>query len=119
MCIAPLISYGNGIGCKERGFTEVYNRLGDEDFVGNVLRLSGRPYASEGIPGEPSKSQILGYWIHSFSAPSVEAFLTNLPQAQEKNARAAFGGFPPPSFTPQAGVERIARNFALGLSHAT
>ena len=31
------------IGCKERGFTEVYSRLGDEDFVGNVLRLSGRP----------------------------------------------------------------------------
>jgi len=28
----------------------VYGRLGDEDFVGNVLRLSGRPYASEGIP---------------------------------------------------------------------
>ena len=52
MCIAPLISYGNGIGCKGRGFTEVYGRLGDEDFVGNVLRLSGRPYASEGIPGD-------------------------------------------------------------------
>ena len=43
MCIAPLQSYGNGIGYKGRGFTEVYGRLGDEDFVANVLRLSGRP----------------------------------------------------------------------------
>jgi hypothetical protein len=59
-CIAPLLSYGNGIGCKGRGFTEVYGRLGDEDYVGNVLRLSARPYASEGIPGEPAKSENLG-----------------------------------------------------------
>jgi hypothetical protein len=51
MCIAPSKSYGNVIGCKGRRFTKVYGRLGHEDLVGNVLRLSGRPYASEGIPG--------------------------------------------------------------------
>ena len=59
MCIAPSKSYGNGIGCKGR-FTKVYGRLGDEDLVGNVLRLSGRPYASEGIPGGLAKFRILG-----------------------------------------------------------
>ena len=54
------MSYGNGIGCKGRGFTEVYGRLGDEDLVGNVLRLSGRPCASEGIPGGLAIAKILG-----------------------------------------------------------
>jgi len=58
MCIAPSKSYGNGIGCKGRRFTKVYGRLGDEDLVGNVLRLSGRPYASEGIPGGLVNSKI-------------------------------------------------------------
>jgi hypothetical protein len=38
--------------CEKGGFTKVYGRLGDEDLVGNVLRLSGRQrLASEGIPG--------------------------------------------------------------------
>ena len=36
--------------CEKRGFTKVYGRVGDEDLVGNVLRLSGRQrLASEGI----------------------------------------------------------------------
>ena len=43
--------------CEKRGFTKVYGRVGDEDLVGNVLRLSGQRLASEGIPGELSKFQ--------------------------------------------------------------
>jgi hypothetical protein len=31
------------LGAKREAFTEVYSRLGDEDFVGNVLRLTGSP----------------------------------------------------------------------------
>src|SRR6201982_3858325 len=42
MCIAPSKSYGNGIGCngigcKGRGFTKVYDRLGDEDSWANFF----------------------------------------------------------------------------------
>jgi hypothetical protein len=31
-------------------------------------------YWSKGIPGEPSKSEILGYWIHSLAAAPADPF---------------------------------------------
>jgi hypothetical protein len=32
---------------------------------------------SEGIPGEPPKSEILIQWIHAFAAAVAKAFLTS------------------------------------------
>ena len=54
--------------CEKRGFTKVYGRLGDEDLVGNVLRLSGRQrLASEGIPGGLPNSKKSDQWNHSLA----------------------------------------------------
>jgi hypothetical protein len=33
---------------------------------------------SEGIPGEPPKSEILIQWIHAFAAAVAKAFLTSV-----------------------------------------
>ena len=57
MCIALLICKRQGV--QQRCFTEVYGRLGDEDFVGGVLCVIGRARASEGIPGGLASSKIL------------------------------------------------------------
>jgi hypothetical protein len=46
------------------------------------MRVKGEPHVgialsvSEGIPGEPAKSKILGYWIQSLAGAMAEAFLT-------------------------------------------
>src|SRR5882724_754074 len=50
------LSCGNLNGCKGRGFAEVYGRR--EDFVGNVLRLSGRPAPQKVYPADHQNRQI-------------------------------------------------------------
>jgi hypothetical protein len=55
-----------------------------------LSKLAGWP---EGIPGEPSKSKIVGQWIHSLAALAAEAFLTTRSQAQESNEKVSFIAF--------------------------